>query len=348
MDKQYPLAPITKKPLLITLSITLLTLLATSIAGYITQQAVNVRLQDFFSRQADQIAGTYYNRLNTHLTILEGLRGLWNANNSYSYHSFTQYVESLDLSSLDKSGVSSYFYVPEVKNTQISSFVSQLKTEPNLPASYQTFTIHPQSENNYYYPATYAVPLKGREKSLGLDFSTFPERLAAINYARDNNTLATTNNVKLLTTGKAGFFFLLPLYHNSTSLERVAERRSAFAGVIGATFRSESAFEQIFGSNDPYPHLNFHIYQGDATTEDRLLYDSDPGFNHAKSRFRTTRKVSLQNQSWTIVVVSKPSFALDDAEQRLPIIVFLSGIIATIVLATYSSFQLAKISHIKV
>ena len=330
---------------LIPLAITAITLTITMVAGYITQKAVDTKLQDFFNRQADQIANTYYNKLHTHITILEGLRGLWNASGDFTQDSFTKYVESIDLSSIEKSGVSSYFYVPAVKRRDISSFTTTVKKQPNLPTAYSTFTIHPKSQSDIYYPALYAVPLKGRESSIGLDFGTFPERLAAINYARDKNSLATTNAVTLLTTGKSGFFFLIPLYHPSQPLERTRERQEAFAGVVGATFRSESAFEQIFGDINPYPYLNFHIYQGDAVTDDRLLYDSNPKFNHLKPRFTATRKVSIQDQSWTIVVESNPSYSLMDSEQQLPIIVFGSGLIATIILAVFSAYNLAKIRH---
>lgn len=337
------ITPPPKQAILPVIAVTLLAFTATLIAGYITEQAVANRLNDFFNRQADQIANTYYSKLHTHTTILEGLRGLWNANGSFSYHSFTQYVESLDLNSLDKSGVSSYFYAPAVKNNQATSFISQVKKEPNLPTVYQTLNIHPKSQSDYYYPAIYAVPLKDRESSIGLDFATFPERIAAINYARDHNALATTNHVTLLTTGKSGFFFLLPLYQKSTSLERTRERQDAFAGVIGAAFRSESAFEQIFGTSDPYPYLDFQIYQGESTDPDRLLHDHDGSFTAVNPSFSATRIVRLKNQTWTITVQGKPSLSLGNSEQRLPLMVFAFGIVMTITLGIFSAYKLAQI-----
>ncbi len=345
MDTQLPSSPVSKRSIYIASVTLLLTLSTTIIAGLITQQAVSIRLQRFFNREADQIANTYYNKLHTHITILEGLRGLWNSSNKFTQASFNAYLSSYDLFSLDKSGVSTYFYIPTVSSSAVASFEAQLRQEKINDYAYQKFALHPQSNLDVRYPVAYGYPLKGRETALGLDFATFPERLDAITYARDENKLATTKAVTMQTTGKPGFFFLLPLYQPNLPLERTPERKTAFAGVVGAAFRSESAFEQIFGGADPYPDLNFHIYQGEATTADRLLYNNDPAYTPVKPRYSTTRIVRLQGQTWTIVVQSKSSFRLLDIEQRLPLLVFSFGIIMTLILAIFSLSKLAKIRH---
>lgn len=334
--------PPPKHSLLPVVVITLLAFTATLVAGYITEQVVKVKLENFFARQADQIANTYYNKLHTHLTILEGIRGYWNASHNFAQAAFNTYLSSYELNSLDKSGVSTYFYIPAVSSSEVASFETKLRREKINNYAYQQFTIHPQSDQALRYPVMYGYPLKDRETALGIDFATFPERRDAIEYARDQNALATTKAVTLQTTGKPGFFFLLPLYRANFPIERVPERKLAFVGVIGAAFRSQSAFEQIFGIGDPYPYLDFQIYQGAASTPDRLLYDHDEKFTAENPSFATTRIVTLQNQTWTINVQNKPGFALNDPEQKLPQIVFTSGLISTILLVIYSASQISK------
>lgn len=343
MEDKTSLTPINKKPIFITTVILLISLIGTIIAGYITKGAVASRQERLFYRQADQIANTYYSKLYTQITILEGLKGLWNSNGGFTQSSFSKYLESFDLNAIDRTGVSSYFFTPAVKEEDLISFSKQVMSEKNLPSAYKSFTIHPESNQSTRYPAIYAVPMEGREGSIGLDFSTFPERLDAITYARDTNALATTKAVTLQSTGMPGFFFIMPLYKPDLPIDRAPERKLAFAGAIGAIFRSESAFEQIFGGDDPYPHINFHIYQGDATTEDRLLYDSDSDFDHASPRFTTMRIVRLRNQTWTIVVESKPSFTLIDREEKLPFIVFTLGFLMTFVLGVYAFIQISRL-----
>lgn len=333
------------KTLLPVIAVTLLTFSATLGAGYITKQAVNTKLGNFFAHQSDQIGSAYYERLYTHITILEGLRGFWNASRGFTQNNFSTYLKSLDLNAIDKTGVSSYFYIPAIPHANIANFEKTIQQEEGTPPLYKKFAIHPQSTQAIHYPVTYFLPVIGLEKSLGFDFAGFSERLDAINYARDENTLATTKAMTLMSTSKPGFFFLLPLYDRSLPLERLAQRQKAFIGVVGAVFSSESSFKQIFGGEDPYPLLDFQIYQGAASTPDRLLYDHDENFTAVSPRFETSRIVTLQNQTWTINIQSKPGFSLSDPEERLPIIVFVSGILATLIFAIFSAFNLAKILH---
>lgn len=341
--RQTAITPPTKRAILPAIVITLLTFTATLIAGYITEQAATNRLNDFFKLQADQIANTYASKLRTHVAILEGMRGYWNATGNFTYHNVTRYLESLDLESIDNAGVSSYFFIPAIGKMDQAKFEAKVKQESNIPDVYKTYAIHPESTESFLYPVTYGFPLKGRESVIGLDYGTIPERKDAITYARDTGLLATTKALNFQTTNKPGFFFFLPLYRPNMSLERAPERKLAFAGLVGASFRAESAFEQIYGNLDPYPYLDFQIYQGAATTPDRLLHDHDESFTAESPRFSTSRIVTLQDQTWTIIIQSKPKFSLSDPEEHLPLIVFVSGILATLVLAIFSAFNLAKI-----
>ena len=323
----------------------LVTLSMTFIGAYATQKAISNRLQDLFNRQADQIANTYSNKLSTQITILEGIQGLWNSSHTMSEHGLSDYLAPLDLSSFDKSGVSSYFYIPQINKSNLDTFTAKIRTETNTPAIFKTFTVHPSSNQSTLYPVTYGYPVVGRESAIGLDFATFPERLDAINYARDTNNLGTTKAVTLQTTGKPGFFFILPLYTHDMPIDRTPARRSAFVGVVGAAFRSESAFEQIFGGADPYPYLDFQIYHGDSDTPDRLLYDYDPSFTASNPRFSATRKIRIHGQVWTLKVQSKPTFTMGEVTQKLPMIVTGIGLILTALLTLYALVNLSKLNR---
>ncbi len=322
--------------------ITLITLAVTVLGGYVTQQALNERMRDFFNRQADQIASTYYNKLNAQVTILEALRALWNTNGSFSQKSFNTYLDSLVADTLDHSGVSSYVYITAVENNALGQFEKEMRRETIRPDVYREYTVHPAS-TQAYYPFVYIYPLSGRESAIGLDFSREALRLDAITYARDHNALATTKPLVLQTTGKLGFFFLLPLYQPGLPVERSPERKAAFTSFVGLVYRSDTAFRQIFGGEDPYPYLDFQVYQGAATTSDRLLYDHDESFTAQNPRFQTTRLVRLYDQTWTIQVQTKDTFSLGEAEQRLPVYVFAGGLVMTLLLVCYSFYSLTKI-----
>lgn len=305
-------------------------LATTFTAGWITQQVVSSRLEGFFQSQADQIADTYHDHIQTQVLILEGIRGLWNASEKVTLNEYNVYLDSLDLASIEQSGVSSYFYIRAVPRVDI----------PNLQ-----FKIHPESSSDPVYPVTYVYPLKGRETTIGLDFGTYTERLAAINYAKDTGLLTTTGNTILQTTGKNGFFMMIPLYNPKLPLETVAERRIAFVGLVGAAFRSESAFKQIYGTTDPYPHLDFQIYQGETIERQHLLYDHNEWEVEKPPKFETKRTIRLGGQTWAVMIQSKPSLTLGDSEGRLPVYIFLGGLISTILAISLSLKNYIK--HLK-
>lgn len=345
MDNQPTVRSVSNKTVLVTISVALVMLLATLIAGYFAKLTVDQKLGGFFDRQADQIGITYHASLATNIATLGGFRGLWNTLGSFNHQSFLTYTDSLDPETTFNAGISSFFYIKPVPSSQRDTFAKSIRREENIPKSYQAFTLHPESTAKTLYPIVYVEPIASRQNSLALDFGTLPDRLAAIEYARDQDALATTTPDIFASTGKLGFIFFLPLYAPGLPIERVAERRVAFRGVVGAAFRSDSAFTHLFGGADPYPYLDFQIYQGEATTPDRLLYDHDESFTAAKPSYEATRIIRIQGQTWTVKIQSKPTFALADAEARLPLIVFVSGLLATALLVAFSAYNLAKIRH---
>ena len=316
--------------------------LATIFAGYITQQTVKQKLARFFDRQVDQIGTTFHSNISTHVSVLNGLQGLWNTKSSLDHQSFLTYVNSLSPNTTYQSGISSLFYIMPVPNADRKTFENTIRTEKNITLVYQSFTIHPDSVAEILYPVVYVEPVKSRENTVGNDFSTFPERLKSVEYARDQGLLATTNLTTFVSTGKPGFLFFLPLYQPGLPTDSLEERQKAFRGLIGASYRADSAFGQIFGKTDTYPYQDFQIYQGEDTTPDRLLYDHDPSFTAQNPRFETTRVVRLQGQTWTIKAQSKPNFSLLDEETRLPALVFISGFLITTLLIVFSLSQYFK------
>lgn len=318
---------------------------STAVAGWITKSVVDKRLEDFFNRQADQIATTFYDDMYSNVLMLQGLRGLWTSHGGFDYVAFSKYIESMSIDAERDTGFSSFFYIGAIPKVDRDKEIAALKKQQALPSVYDTFQVKEESDNEILYPVYYVEPLGDRENIIGLDFASFPDRLAAIEYARDNNALSTTKAVTLLSTGRPGFFFLLPLYKDGVVPETKGEKRANFAGVAGVAFRSRSAFTQIFGDTDPYPYLDFDVYQGNSQEKERLLYDHDPMFDASTAKFVTKRTVRLQDQNWTVVVYAKPSIALGSAETRLPLIVFSSGILLTILVAAY--FVVVMMKHVR-
>lgn len=75
--------------------IVLVIMAATTIgAGWMTAQVTKNRLHEFFDRQADQIANTFYADMASNVMTLQGVQGLWNAQGKFDYKSFSTYVKT--------------------------------------------------------------------------------------------------------------------------------------------------------------------------------------------------------------------------------------------------------------
>ncbi|GEM_PF-6668430 len=320
--------------------------ISTALAGWFTKKVADNRLVSFFERQADHISSTYYNKLYTHLTVLEGIRGLWNISGNLEYDHFLKYMNSLNADTLYQTGVSSFFYIPQVSERSLPAFIEDLRSDISLPKEYRTYEIKPGETPETNYPIKYIYPLEDREEALGKNFASSPIRLEAITYARSTGWLATTKPEIFATTGKPGFLFLLPLYDPNLPVNLESERTRAFLGLVGSGFRSEETFKQIFGTTNPYPDLDFQIYQGEEIAPNRLLYDHDPEFTTVDSQLEARRVVRLKGQSWTIVVQGKPSLRLGNPEEKLPIIIFSVGMAVTALTVIISLY--AFIRHIKI
>lgn len=320
-------------------------MITTVFAGWTTAQVARNSLKDFFNRQADQIASTFYTDMEKNVMILQGLRGLWNVERMFDYASFSTYVESLTSNQEHRTGFSAYFYATVLQKSLVEQKIAEVKKEKMIPDAYQNFEIKNSLNQDILYPLLYVVPTSGREGVIGLNFASLPLRREAIEYARDNNALATTESLTLQSTGEPGFLFFLPIYKDGIVPDQLGERRNGFAGVVGVAFRSAAVFEQIYGQEDPYPLLDFRIYHGESHDQDRLLYAHDPSFDTAEAMFSTTRIVRVQGQSWTVIVYAKPNLSTGYAETNLPLYVFVIGIFASIVTAIYFAIKLA--THIK-
>ena len=322
------------KFLIAILLVIIITTTVTLYAAYFTKQVVNQKLESFFIQQADQIAYSYSSDLTSHITVLNGFQGLWNATDPFDHKTFVDYSNKLYKETTFEEGISGFFYIRPVPWAEKDKYENQIRREKNISLSYKNFKIYPDSNKDILYPVTYIEPVEGREKSIGLDFGTYPERLIVIENARDTGTLSTSQITTFASTNKPGFFFLLPLYRQDLPNGTITERREAFEGVVGISFRSESAFtfDKI---EDSYPFLDFQIYLGNEVNPDNLLYDHDEDFTAVNPRFKTTRVIHQQKQTWTILVQSKPSLSLTDPEMILPNLVLFSGLIGTALLVTF-------------
>ena len=104
------------------------------------------------------------------------------------------------------------------------------------------------------------------------------------------------------------------------------ERMNNLRGFVYAAFRADEMFKTIIGQNDPFPNLDFEIYENDQLTAETLLYDHDLNHTISDSHLQTTETLDIDSHTWVILICNKGSVSLTQSQHALPWIVLASGL----------------------
>jgi PAS domain S-box-containing protein len=133
-----------------------------------------------------------------------------------------------------------------------------------------------------YFPVMYLNPLKGNESALGFDLGSSPNRLAAIEAARDSGHPQATEPLTLVQDAnpRPGFLVIVPVYARTLPRESIEQRRAAFRGVVLGVFRTgdlmAAALGQVNGKN-----LRLELTDGTAPYKEGPFYASGPSAGDA-------------------------------------------------------------------
>ncbi|TAK29843.1 MAG: PAS domain S-box protein [Chloroflexota bacterium] len=199
--------------------------------------------------------------------------------------------------------------------------------------------IVPASERPAYFPVYYVEPLVGNEVALGFDLGSNPERLEALERARDSGTFAATSRITLVqeTGQQFGLLIFLPIYRNGASPNTVEERRALLSGFALAVFRIGDLIEQSFRNLDSGPY-SVRLYDIGAPEGQSLLYASMSAGDEADSEYGSGPnkivRLEVGGRQWSLVVYPK-SGRLPTLGMPIAGAILAFGLLATMGLVTY-------------
>lgn len=278
------------------------------VTGYIEDTAQDkdkIRFQNAIQRTENSIE----NQLKTYVAMLQGGSGLFSASDAVDREEFRTYVNRLLLKD-HYPGVQGIGFSRRYPASERQEIAAALSVE-----GIRNFTLYPTYDRSVYYPIVYLEPLDQRNrKALGYDMFTEPARRAAMAQARDEGRPVASGKVTLVQEideeKQAGFLIYVPVYEGGNIPGTVTERRTRLKGFVYSPFRVDDLMDGIFGA-EPYPFVNFQIYDGTTMAPESLLYSSRSEQREARDyqpRFTTTLPVSVAGRRWTIVYTTKPSF----------------------------------------
>jgi len=180
-----------------------------------------------------------------------------------------------------------FMLLPEVSPQAFDRLYERLQPRTRFP-SLQAVTWSPRPQAPAaHLVTTQVVPLAGNERVVGLDLSTQPANLVAVEQSRDQDRVLLSGPFRLRQASSQdarvdGITMRVPVYSAGPLPRTIAARRERFTGSVAVSFRVSGLIDDALqGDARQTLHIRIHDITGvslEAGPEaGALLFDSHPG-----------------------------------------------------------------------
>lgn len=283
---------------------------------------VEARERSRFDADLQRIKDSVTNKLNASSALLIGAKGLFGADRYVRSSEFNGYVASLHLEHQPwgiRAIGQSQFAGSQFANDTPEAVTAQVRADGMLG-----FKIWPSLEPEPHAVVNLYPPLDGKSL-LGLNMSTRPALLAAINQARETGSIVTVPLRELELEEhvgtEPGFLMLVPIYWGATDPTTKSGRIANFRGFIFSPFQSRGLFGDIMPSVHS-PQEAYRIYMG-ARAPGLLVFDSltsTTGQRERQARYSQQLTVPTSAGTWYVDVSTTRHFDAASDRALVPII----------------------------
>jgi signal transduction histidine kinase len=273
-----------------------------------------------FEHEVQQTQSSIETRIETYISMLRGLAGLFAASDAVGRDEFRTYVEQLNLSQ-HYPGIQGIGYSARIAPQDLEAFVAAARAQ-----GYPGYQVWPAGPRDEYHAIIYLEPLDQRNQAaLGYDMFSDPIRRAAMALARDTGQPAASGRVTLVQEideqKQAGFLIYVPVYRGGEIPETTAERRDRLIGYVYGPFRADDLFVGIFSTRTD-PLVAFEVYDGLSATPESLLHRS-PGVETpgVRQSLNITTTLAVAGRPWTLHYHPRAAFETSVARRILPYLV---------------------------
>jgi signal transduction histidine kinase/DNA-binding response OmpR family regulator/integral membrane sensor domain MASE1 len=175
-------------------------------------------------------------------------------------------------------------------------------------------TIHPPTgvpdrPVSEHYVLVGMEPVAANPAALGVDHAVDPNRLRAIQAARDGGEPVLTLPTVMRREGeiRTGLILFSPVYRARAALDSVTGRRAALKGVVGANFTVKAFFDNALAPLNG--QLSADVFTGDGGHGSVWVYGV-AGQSAPAPRFAQITHLMLADTTWTIGWNRGPNFGL--------------------------------------
>lgn len=250
-----------------------------------------------FQAASNHITSLIHKELDAHIQLIRSVAAFVNASTDVSRSEWKQYALENQINE-QFLGFRALGYAPLVQPLDRLQHEKYVREE-GFPL-YTVYQIN-ASSNSPLFPITYLEPMSElNEKAFGLDLASEGIRKDALyqSLMRADATLSSKIDLvqKYMTDHQSGFLLFFPLYQSREVPSSPQERLKEAKGIVYLAIDSKKMFEQLLQSN--YILVDFEIYDGMATLEQNLLYNSNPDL--IEPRLSDYASLEIYGKTWTI------------------------------------------------
>lgn len=167
----------------------------------------------------------------------------------------------------------------------------------------------PAARRSEYFPVYYVEPPGGNFGALGFDLASDPVRRAALEVARDTDTLVASGRVVLVQeTGRSyGTLVYLPIYQRGFPVRTLEERRQYLQGFAVLVLRMNDLVSGVRAAHGT-PGIALRLEDKTAPPADALLWGSPSAPPDGPGPLTWATDLTVGGRRWTIGTVAEPGY----------------------------------------
>ncbi len=232
-------------------------------------------------------------RLEAHEQAVLSGAAIFDASQEVTRHEWHAYVKRLLLNE-HFDGIQGLGFAPWIPATQLAPHQAQIRAE-----DFPDYKVYPEGKREAYAPIIFIEPFADRNlRAFGYDMYSEPVRRAAMDRARDENTVTLSGKVTLVQeTDKnvqAGTLMYAPVYERNKSL-----MTAALFGWVYSPFRMNDLLNNIVLTTQD---IRLRVYDGNNTQAEHLLYDNnaDPSDSNSTALPLVEITNDFNGTTWTL------------------------------------------------
>ena len=257
-------------------------------AWHFSQQQIKEKVIAKFNRESDQILALVRERMSLYENALEGGGAYLNAQNGkIDYYDWKRYAESLRIDQAYP-GINGIGVIFQVEKPELETYLAnERRLRPD-------FKIHPQHQQNEYWPITYIEPENTNHLAIGLDMAFETNRYSAILKAKQSKQPQITGPIVLVQDQQKtpGFLFYYPVFSQNHTFDSSPTKK--------ANHDSEHAQTAALIAVTYAPFIMAKLMEGTLAHHNRLI------------------GVSIKDQGTTLFSDDQAHLGLYTREETLP------------------------------